>query len=79
MTHVTSNSSSQSAVGGASSSFLLAFARRNVPIDLVLTEAESVGMRWEILDAGKGLLDKGQTDGHAEGGMEPIYKLTWRC
>mmetsp|Transcript_19596 Transcript_19596/g.18933 ORF Transcript_19596/g.18933 Transcript_19596/m.18933 type:complete len:286 (-) Transcript_19596:470-1327(-) len=49
----------------ATSEFLLAFARRNVPIDLVLTEAEKRGLEWEILDAG-------------EGGLEPIYRIFWK-
>lgn len=41
----------------------MAFARRNVPIDLVLSEAVKSGLQWEVLDAG-------------EGGIEPIYRLT---
>ena len=47
------------------SEFLLAFARRNVPIDLVLLEAEAHGLQWSVLDAG-------------EGGLEPIYRLVWK-
>ena len=51
--------------GGNTTEFLLAFARRNVPIDLVLTAAEKNGLSWEIVDKG-------------ENGLEPIYKLFWK-
>jgi hypothetical protein len=50
---------------GSEPEFLLAFARRNVPIDRVLKAAEEVGLTWTVLDAGPG-------------GMEPIYQFVWR-
>lgn len=47
--------------------FILAFARRNVPIDRVLAEAEKRGLQHTILDP--------SPDGIQ---MEPIYSLTWK-
>jgi len=46
------------------SEFLLAFARRNVPIDRVLTAAEAAGLAVEILSPGLR-------------GVEPVY--SFRC
>jgi hypothetical protein len=43
--------------------FLLAFARRNVPIDKVLAAAETRGLAWQVLDE--------------QVRMEPIYRFTW--
>ena len=44
--------------------FLLAFARRNVPMDAVLAAAESAGLQHEVLEAG---ID----------GAEPLYSFRW--
>lgn len=43
--------------------FILAFARRNVPIDIVKDEAYKIGFEWNIL--------------HEEN-QEPIFAFTWR-
>ncbi len=52
---------------GTTGEFILAFARRNVPVDRVLAVAESKGLQYRILDESpEGLV------------MEPIYSLTWR-
>ena len=44
--------------------FYLAYARRNISIDTVLTVAQHKGFQWSVEDAGDGL--------------EPIYKFTWQ-
>ena len=50
-----------------SGEFILAFARRNVPMDKVIAEAESKGFQYTILDE------------TAEGvSMEPIYRFVWK-
>lgn len=51
----------------ADGEFILAFARRNVPIDRVLAEADRRGLQHTILDP--------SPDGIQ---MEPIYSLTWK-
>jgi hypothetical protein len=50
--------------GLAPPEFILAFARRNVPIDKVLRAAEEKGLKWEIIDPGPS-------------GLEPIYRFIW--
>ena len=45
--------------------FILAFARRNVPIDKVLVAADAIGLQYVILD-------------HGLHNTEPIYKFTWK-
>jgi hypothetical protein len=49
----------------ADAEFILAFARRNVPMDKVLAAAERRGLVAETLDKG---IDS----------MEPIYSIRWR-
>lgn len=50
-----------------SGEFVLAFARRNVPMDKVIAEAESKGFQYTILEE------------TAEGvSMEPIYSFRWK-
>lgn len=44
--------------------FIMAFARRNVPMDRVLEAAEAAGFVWEILD-----------DIHGYNAMEPVYRF----
>ena len=44
--------------------FLLAYARRNIPIDRVLEVAVTRGLVWSVVDDGDGL--------------EPIYKFAWK-
>ena len=44
--------------------FLLAFARRNVPMDAVLVAAEHTGLQYKMLEAG---ID----------GAEPLYSFRW--
>ncbi len=47
--------------------FILAFARRNVPMDRVIAVAEEKKFKYEILDE------------TAEGvSMEPIYSFSWK-
>jgi hypothetical protein len=47
--------------------FYLAFARRNVKIDLVFEAAAASGLKWSIVDdTPEGI-----------GGVEPIYCFTW--
>jgi hypothetical protein len=48
-----------------SAEFLLAYARRNVPVDFVLTEADQRGLQYEVLSTGYN-------------GVEPIYSFTWK-
>jgi len=43
--------------------FYLAFARRNVPIDKVISAANNLSLKESVLD---------------QNGMEPIYAFTWR-
>lgn len=47
--------------------FILAFARRNVKIDLVYAAAQARGLQWRILDE------------HPEGiaGVEPVLEFSW--
>ena len=47
-----------------SGEFLLAFARRNVPIDRVLEASIASGLQYEVLDVGLA-------------GQEPIYRFTF--
>lgn len=44
--------------------FILAYARRNVPIDLVLNSATHFGLKHSIIDLG-------------DISMEPVYSITW--
>ncbi len=50
-----------------SGEFILAFARRNVPIDKVLVKADELGLQYRIIDE--------SPDGIS---MEPIYCFTWK-
>lgn len=45
--------------------FFLAFARRNVPIDMVMDEVQRLGMTFKILS-------------NSEGGTEPIFEIRWK-
>jgi len=73
--------------------FLLAFARRNVPIDRVFVAAEAAGLVWTIVDKEQENeieADRSSrtVDDRQEGGtggqqddlrrLEPIYRFSWR-
>jgi hypothetical protein len=55
----------------ADGEFILAFARRNVPMDKVLDAATAFNFQYEVL-----------TDEHDTSrtfdGTEPIYRFTWK-
>jgi hypothetical protein len=56
-------------VAPESGEFLLAFARRNVPIDKVFVAAAERGLEWRIVDdSPEGI-----------SGVEPIYSFTFKA
>lgn len=70
-----SNAASISADNGE---FLLAFARRNVPINRVFEAADYAGLYYSIInEEDEGEEGKISGDGDDLRRLEPIYRFTW--